>query len=132
MSKLVPAHSTKFARRAIRDHGLPTRIVSIDPDPRDEIDALCDTAIRESLEQIDLNVVDELERGDIVFIDGSHHCFMNSDVTVFFLDILPRLKPGTLVQFHDLMLPYDYPLEWIERYYSEQYLLAAYLQALVA
>jgi len=27
-------NSTKFIRRAIRDHGLPTAIVSIDPQPR--------------------------------------------------------------------------------------------------
>jgi hypothetical protein len=33
-------NSTKFARQAIRDHGA-TRIVSIDPSPRAEIDAIC-------------------------------------------------------------------------------------------
>ena len=33
-------NSTKFARRAITDHGLRTRLVSIDPQPRAEIDAL--------------------------------------------------------------------------------------------
>jgi hypothetical protein len=54
---------------------------------------------------------------------------MNSDATVIFLDILPRLKPGVLVHFHDIALPYDYPAEWIDRYYSEQYLLAAYILA---
>jgi hypothetical protein len=54
---------------------------------------------------------------------------MNSDVTVVFLEILPRLKPGVLVQLHDILLPYDYPPEWTNRFYSEQYLLAAYLLA---
>ena len=32
-------NSTRFVRRAIRDHGLRTRILSIDPGPRAEIDA---------------------------------------------------------------------------------------------
>jgi hypothetical protein len=52
---------------------------------------------------------------------------MNSDATVGFLDILPELKPGVLVQIHDIYLPWDYPSDWIGRYYNEQYLLACYL-----
>jgi hypothetical protein len=54
---------------------------------------------------------------------------MNSDVTVVFLDIVPRLRPGVLVHFHDVFLPYDYPPRWGKRYYSEQYVLAARLLA---
>ncbi|HUV53320.1 MAG TPA: class I SAM-dependent methyltransferase [Dehalococcoidia bacterium] len=120
--------STKFARRAIYDHGLQTKIVSIDPYPRADIDILCDTVIRKPLEEVDLSLFDELASGDILFVDGSHHCCMNSDVTVVFLDILPRLKSGVLVQFHDIYLPNDYPEEW-GSYYSEQYLLAACILA---
>jgi len=54
---------------------------------------------------------------------------MNSDVTVFFLDILPRLKKGVIVQIHDIFLPLDYPPAWAKKFYSEQYLLASYLLA---
>ena len=120
-------YSTRFAHRAIRDGGLSTEIISIDPRPRAEVAALCDRAIRRRLEDLDLRLFDELEAGDILFVDGSHRCFMNSDVTVAFLEVLPRLKPGVLVQFHDVFLPYDYPPQWGRRYYSEQYLLAAQL-----
>jgi len=122
-------NSTKFARRAIRDNGLRTKITSIDPRPRVEIDLICDTIIRQPLENIDPTVFDVLEDGDILFMDGSHRVFMNSDVVVFFLDVLPRLKPGVLVEIHEIFLPYDYPSEWRHFYYSEQYLLAAYLLA---
>jgi hypothetical protein len=122
-------NSTKFARNAIQTHGLSTRVISIDREPRAEIDSLCDLAIREGLETADLAVFDELESGDILFIDGSHQCFMNSDVTVAFLDVLPRLKPGVWVHFHDIFLPWDYPVQWAGRYYSEQYLLACWLLA---
>lgn len=55
--------------------------------------------------------------------------FTNSDVTTVFLDIVPRLAPGVLVQFHDIFWPSDYPPEWNQRYYSEQYLLACYILA---
>ena len=121
-------YSTKFARKAITNRKLRTKIVSLDPYPRAEIDSICDTVIREPLEDVNLGVFDKLESGDILFVDGSHHCCMNSDVAVFFLDVLPRLKAGVLLQFHDIFLPYDYPLEW-KCYYSEQYLLAVYILA---
>jgi hypothetical protein len=127
-------YSTKVARRAIRDHRLSTKIISIDPHPRAEIDQLCDEVLRQPLETCDLSVVDRLGPGDIFFLDGSHRSFMNSDVTVFFLEILPRLKPGVLVHLHDIFLPLDYEPWWLcrfypHRYWSEQYLLAASLLA---
>ncbi|GAB1817674.1 class I SAM-dependent methyltransferase [Herbidospora sp. RD11066] len=120
-------NSTKFARRAIDDHGLRTRITSIDPAPRANVDALCDVTVRSPLERADLAIFADLEPGDIVFLDGSHRVLMGSDVTVFFFEVLPLLPPGVLVHLHDIMLPFDYPPEWRWRHYSEQYLLAAFL-----
>jgi predicted O-methyltransferase YrrM len=122
-------YSTRLTRRTVRDQKLETTITSIDPQPRAEIDKLCDRVIRQSLQQVDLAVFDELEPGDIVFFDGSHRASMNSDVTVFFLEVLPRLLPGVLVHLHDIALPADYPPEWRDWYYSEQYLLAVALLA---
>ncbi len=120
-------HTTRFAARAIRQHKLPTRIISIDPEPRADVDALCAEVIRRRLEDADLSIFDSLDSGDIVFFDGSHHCFMGSDATVFFLEVMPRLKRGVRIQIHDICLPLDYPAAFTERYYSEQYLLAAFL-----
>ena len=122
-------YSTKVVRRAIQDHKLPTKITSIDPSPRAEIDVLCDEVIRKQLQDVDLKRFESLKPGDILFMDGSHRCFMNSDVSVFFLDILPNLVPGVLVHIHDIDLPYDYMPERAEWYYSEQYLLATSLLA---
>jgi hypothetical protein len=120
-------YSTKFARRAIRDHSLSTQITSIDPAPRATIDQLCDSVIRRPLEEIDLGIFEALEPGDFLFIDSSHRTFTNSDVTVIFMDVLPRLRAGIVVHFHDIFWPYDYLPEWNDRYYSEQYMLGAYL-----
>ncbi|SBT43288.1 class I SAM-dependent methyltransferase [Micromonospora auratinigra] len=122
-------NSTKFARRAVRDHGLRTTITSIDPAPRASVDVLCDEVVRAPLERADLSLFDTLEAGDVIFFDGSHRSFMGSDVTVFFFEVLPRLRPGVLVQVHDIMLPRDYPPQWRHRHYNEQYLLAAFLLA---
>jgi hypothetical protein len=40
---------------------------------------------------------------------------------------LPELAPGILVHVHDIFLPADYPPQWNDRLYSEQYLLGAML-----
>ena len=120
-------NSTKFACYSIRKRNLQTRIISVDPNPRAEIDAICSQIIRQPLEALNLDIFQRLESDSIVFFDGSHRSFMGSDVTVFYLEVLPRLQPGVLVQMHDILLPHDYHPDWTERYYSEQYLLAALL-----
>jgi FkbM family methyltransferase len=98
-------NSTKFVRRSIRDNELCTRVISIDPAPRAEVDGLCDEIIREPLEGVDLDVFGRLGSGDVLVFDGSHHVFQNSDVTVFFLEIMPRLAPGVLVYVDDIFCP---------------------------
>lgn len=119
--------STCFAHHAIKRQNLATAIISIDPEPRAQIDAICDQVIRKGLETYDLAVFETLEPGDIVFFDGSHRSFMNSDVTVFMIDVLPRLKPGVVVHIHDVSLPWDYDHMFTNWYWNEQYLLAIYL-----
>ena len=118
--------STMFARKAITDHNLATKIMSIDPEPRAEIDKISDSILRSRLEDIDLSVFDKLEVGDFIFLDGSHRSFQNSDVTVFFLEVLPKLPKGVIIGVHDILLPHDYPSSWSHRWYSEQYLLGAF------
>jgi hypothetical protein len=77
-------NSTKFVRKAIKDGHLSTKIVSVDPSPRAEVDNICDIVIRKRFEDIDESVyLDTLTAGDVVFIDNSHRSFQSSDVTVF-------------------------------------------------
>ena len=120
-------NSTKFVKYAIDYFELDTRIISIDPSPRAEIDTIVDEVIRERLEEVDTAILGQLGETDILFFDGSHRCFQNSDVNVFFLEVLPSLNPDVLIGIHDIFLPRDYPPAWLERYYNEQYLLGVYL-----
>ncbi len=119
--------STRFARRAIKDMGLPTRIVSIDPHPHTVVDALCDEVVRSRMEDVPRDFWDGIEQTDMLFVDNSHRSFPNSDVTVFFAEVLPALRSGTILGLHDIVLPWDYPDAWNNRFYNEQYLLLAYL-----
>lgn len=122
-------NSTQVAHKAIQDFNLDTRIISIDPYPRAEIDSLADEIIRKPFEAVDTRWLSELDAGDILFIDNSHRMLPNSDATVFFLETLPALRPGVIVHIHDIYLPFDYPQFMCDRFYSEQYGLAINLLA---
>src|SRR5690606_38120240 len=91
-------YSTLVVKFASRRYSPGTRIVSIDPHPRVEVDSACQEVIRRPLQDVEKGIFTELEAGDVVFYDGSHVVAQNSDVVVFFLEVLPALPPGVLVQ----------------------------------
>ena len=122
-------NSTKVAHEAKLKENLTTEIISVDPFPRAEIDNLANVVIREPFENTSLSIAEKLEAGDFLFIDNSHRVLPNSDATVFFMEVLPALKKGVIVQIHDIYLPYDYPQFMCDRFYSEQYTLAAFILA---
>ncbi len=122
-------HSTRVAYKAKKEQGLDTKIISIDPAPRAEVEGLATEVLRMPFEKVDTGFLLDLGPDDILFIDNSHRILPNSDATVFFLEILPRLRPGVIVHIHDVYLPYDYPPFMCERFYSEQYGLAMNLLA---
>ena len=70
-----------------------------------------------------------LEAGDVLFVDTTHVAKRGGEVNRVVLAVLPRLRRGVRVQFHDIFLPYDYPRLFFELggHFSEQYLLAALL-----
>jgi len=67
--------------------------------------------------------------GDVLFVDSSHVVKFGSDVQFILNDVLPRLAPGVRVHFHDVMYPFEYPLEWIRqgRNWNEAYALRSFL-----
>lgn len=124
-------NSTKVARKSIKENNLNTEIISIDPFPRANIDHLADKVIRAPFENLPDNkfIIESLNENDILFIDNSHRVFPNSDAMICFLELLPFLKKGVIVHIHDIYLPYDYPQFMCDRFYNEQYMLAAFILA---
>jgi hypothetical protein len=124
-------NSTRLLRASAKDAGLDTRITSIDPSPRRELNSFADEIIPERLENFDCSATfAALESNDILFVDSSHHAGCGTDVTVLMLSVLPRLPAGVLVHFHDIFLPYDYPSDWVVDFakdWNEQYLIQALL-----
>jgi Methyltransferase domain len=124
-------HSTKLFRSAIQDGALTTKLISIDPSPRTPIFGIADEVISQRVEDLPPSFfLENLGRDDILFIDSSHHIQSGNDVLALTLKVIPILKPGVAIHYHDIFLPFEYPREWmIERRWTwnEQYLVHALL-----
>ncbi len=86
--------------------------------------------IEKPVQQVDSSIFEQLEDGDILFIDSSHVSKNESDVNHLIHHILPKLSPGVIIHFHDILWPFEYPKKWLKagRAWSEAYLLRAFLQ----
>ena len=120
-------NSTRFAKFATSKFAPGCKVTSIDAYPGDTIKALPDELISKGLQDIDLSLFQQLESGDVVWVDGSHFAYANSDVAVFAMDVLPRLQPGVVIGIHDIPVPWDYPPGMCELLFSELPVVSAYL-----
>ena len=122
-------HSTKVAYKAKMEGSLKTKIISIDPFPRSEIDHLSDKIIRRPVEELNFTdiVFTQIKKGDILFIDSSHRILPNSDCAFIYNELIPSLPKGVIIHIHDIYLPYDYPQFMCDRLYNENEFLACYM-----
>lgn len=81
------------------------------------------------VQSVDVELFRELGPGDVLFVDSTHVAKVGSDVNHIFSEILPILRPGVVVHFHDVTYPFEYPKEWISGgiSWNEAYLLRAFL-----
>ena len=128
-------NSTHFMVRAIVDHKMDTKVTCIDPSPRIDITGLPIDLKQRVLSLDDLPLVKNLNRNDILFIDSSHILQQGFDLDIILNRFLPALKPGVILHFHDIFLPYPYPTEWGSFHFNEQnaligWLLSGYLDVI--
>jgi len=88
--------------------------------------------LEDRIQEIPLEKFEELEAGDMLFIDTSHIMKCQSDVEWELLHILPSLRAGVIVHVHDIFTPYEQPESWLENsyapgLYNEQYAFEALL-----
>jgi len=95
-----------------------------------ESDKLSHQIIKEKVQSVKLEVFQMLNKNDILFIDSTHVSKIGSDVNHLLFEVLPSLKPGVLVHFHDIFYPFELPKHWVleSRYFwNENYILRAFL-----
>lgn len=86
--------------------------------------------VKSMAQDIDLAIIDALEPGDVLFIDSTHVVKTGSDVHFHLFTVLPRVKPGVYIHFHDIFYPFEYPEAWLfqeNRSWNELYALHALL-----
>jgi predicted O-methyltransferase YrrM len=95
--------------------------------PGDEQSAML---IEGKVQDVPIDTFENLESGDILFIDSSHVAKTGSDVCREVFEIFPVLKPGVFVHIHDVFWPFEYPRDWVvgeNRAWNELYLIHAFL-----
>jgi hypothetical protein len=96
---------------------------------------MLDTVDRVFARQPEITLIDPIELfsalqdGDLLFIDSSHVLKCGSDLQFLMFDVLPRLRVGVVVHFHDVFDSFEYPRDWLLKgwYWNEDYVLRAFL-----
>ena len=130
-------NSTRVSSMAIlknaEETGVQAKLIAVEPYPSAAIEKGfpgLTRLIKAPVQSVPLAEFESLGEGDILFVDSSHVLKEASDVRFECLEILPRLKKGVIVQFHDIFLPFPYPKSWVVdqlRFWNEQYILQAFL-----
>jgi predicted O-methyltransferase YrrM len=105
------------------------RHICIEPYENPWLSAVGVELLRATVESVDKGVFTELQANDVLFVDSSHVIRPGGDVLFECLELLPILKPGVLVHFHDVFTPREYTQSTFDdmRFWNEQYLLEAFL-----
>jgi predicted O-methyltransferase YrrM len=125
--------STKIIYNALKKNNNFKEFYSIDPYP-ERISKILNKINDKKFFKIKKKV-QNLEKSfffnaNLVFIDSSHVAKIGSDVLYEIFEILPNLKSGSLIHFHDIWIPGNYPKDIIEtgyQFWNESYFLQAFL-----
>jgi len=129
-------NSTRLLATALRrnaEEGSPGELVTIEPGPDENLRhgfPGLTKLFQVRVQEMPAEYFEQLEAGDILFLDSTHVVALGSDVVYEILEILPRLKPGVLVHFHDIFMPAEYPEKFVKQnlcFWGEQYMLQAFL-----
>lgn len=119
----------------VHEADLSTELTFVEPYP-DRLNSLLrpedrrrSTTLVRRVQEVPLSLFEELEERDMLFIDSSHVAKIGSDLVFLVLRVLPRLKPGVLIHFHDIVYPHSLPVEWVRegRAWNESLFLRAFL-----
>ena len=125
-STAIAAHACLMNEK----EGSPCELIAIDPYPSRSVQDGLPGLKRLRKEKVQSVNLKEFEECELLFIDSSHVVKIGSDVNFEILEIIPRVKQGCLVHFHDILIPGEYWKDWVKGqklFWTEQYLLWALL-----
>lgn len=107
VSTYFSLYSLEMNRQA---DGIPSSMICIEPYPTPKLRKLIAqekiTAYERQVQDVDPSAFEQLEAGDILFVDSSHTSKVDSDVNFLYFDVLPKLHKGVIVHIHDIPFPY--------------------------
>lgn len=133
MVEIGSGESTKIALLALeknRKEGYDYHMTAIEPYPKEYLRKLDGDRFRLLVSKVQDVSLEEFSDADILFIDSSHVSKIGSDVNYEMFDILPTMKAGSLIHWHDIVIPVDYPRSWIENgnmYWNESYVVQSFM-----
>jgi hypothetical protein len=81
------------------------------------------------VQEVPLEAFDQLEPGDILFVDTDHFTKAGCEVNWMAFNVFPRIPAGVHIHIHDMFWPFTYPTGWLNdrRGYNEAYFFRAFL-----
>ena len=116
-------HSSWMAFDAIKRNGSGD-LLSIDPNPRTRIPKEYGR-FQGRVENVPSQVFQHLRRNDILFVDSSH---TTTEALYHTLHILPLLRPGVFIHYHDVYYPYDLFFGSDRKLFGESEILLGFLR----
>lgn len=101
-----------------KETGHSSTITCIEPYPSDRLKELREIQlIPQQVQAVPFQVFTDLRKNDLLFIDSSHTVKPGGDVNYLILEVLPRLRSGVIVHFHDIFFPYDYQRNVLQTFF---------------
>jgi Methyltransferase domain len=126
--------STAVILLASKDAGYQPEITCVDPFPTEFLQQAAAkgeiSLVSERAQKVRLDILTALDERDLLFVDSTHTVKPGSEVNRLILEVLPLLKPGVFVHFHDIYFPYDYKRGILNKelfFSNESVLLQAFL-----
>ena len=126
--------STALCVAAARFAKYSPRITCVEPYPTPLLMRLAAEGkvhlIQKRAQDMDLSTIENLSSDLLFFVDSSHTLGPSGEVSRIILEMLPRLKSGARLHFHDIFFPYDYSRDILKEtlfFWHESTLLHAFL-----
>ena len=104
--------STAVCQMAARDAGYSPEIICVEPFPTEFLRVQAAEGaiqlVQTPAQHVDLAMIEGLGSDLLFFVDSTHTLGPAGEVTRIILEMLPRLRAGADVHFHDIRFPYDY------------------------
>lgn len=104
--------ATAVILKAADESGYRPEVVCVEPYPnsflREAADAGRVRLVSQRAQDVPLDDLTDLGDDGLLFVDSTHAVRPGGEVNRLVLEVLPRLRPGSWVHFHDVYFPYDY------------------------